>query len=857
MDQTIQLALFTTTTYVEVTVSEVSESITEISPRVYGVPIPVIDVKPSQGEIESYLVIVEDLDQSRKRRKVEQCAYEIDQERAKATTFDPRLPYEEARACNLNYHLAAILDREVKPGEIFPIGDGNVYGGVKNVPLKEGTSYKVYYGVRVRVEGQQETEVVVQILEEGSEPITVPGMKDTKATQLLTTGQLVGVVVGAFCLLVISVALTLLIVWKHRRLKKKKPSPTVRYEGTTENSYDVPPAAANRPRHTLTELSQEIGRASRHKSTKARYENCPTVASPIENESEAIPVSQLKWYNETNQELILQQYEKLHDAPTGETLAALKPENRVKCRYKDLYPADEYRVLLRRLPSQGTDFINANFLRGYDGEEKYIAAQGPTNLTVEDFWLMIWQQDIQLIVMATRVYESNKMKCYQYWPETEGEMLEFGNIKIHNDGIVSWPDYTITTLQAYVGGEEKRLTHYQFTSWPDHDVPSTSFPFLTFYGIISRQFKKTSSPLLIHCSAGVGRTGTIIALDYLLAQAKAELKVDVYKCVKQMRKRRPYMIQTEEQYIFVHRLLYDAISTQDFLTLTDMLPQKAADEQLLRREYQYIEETLSQVPSVSESGKENKDLNRLQNILPDDKYRIYLNSLDGQTYINAVRVNGYRKLDQFYATQLPLQNTVKDFWQLVHERSCKIIVQLGTAEDNVLFYSVEPSTGYSYGEGTHTIHTKSVSQKGVLQIYHLEHSIRKKNLLKEPKHYTETSEVCLVKLPSTQCDLRSRTMVLHMISIAEQMVKLCQKQGDVNVLVTSRDGAELCGLFICSFNCLESIRLTQEVEVHSQVLLAKYRRRQFISTLSSYRLIYEILAAYAQQFSSYQNLSMV
>ncbi|KAF6037095.1 hypothetical protein EB796_004591 [Bugula neritina] len=482
--------------------------------------------------------------------------------------------------------------------------------------------------------------------------------------------------------------------------------------------------------------------------------------------------------------------------------------------------------------------------------------EGPTHATIEDFWLMIWQQQITSVVMATKAFETNKMKCLQYWPIAEKESQTIGEFRITNMGVEKWPDYAITRLKVIKGADEKWLTHFQFLSWPDHDVPDTSQPFLSFYRKFSRRVDVNSGPILVHCSAGVGRSGAIIALDYLFEQARAESRVDFFKCVVKMRERRPNMIQTQEQYLFVHNALYDLLSTEGFLTLTDMLITKKDDKKALSKEYEYIESTLSKVPTITDSGQlpENLPLNRYKHILPDDKFRIYLSGRDNQTYINAIRVNGYHKVDQFYATQIPLEQTIKDLWQLVHERSCKVIVQLGDSPDSTEYYPTTVGTGYSYGSGVHTVTAKSYTERGPLQLFQLEHALEKRNLLKEPRIYSETSEITLIKLPQNLC-YKTNIQPMHMISVVEQLVRLTEKMGDINVLVVSSDGAGLCGAFICAFNCLESIRLTQEVEVYNQVLMAKYRRRQFISTFEEYSHIYHILSAYVDQFSQYQNVS--
>eukprot|EP00731_Ephydatia_muelleri_P018729 Em0011g769a len=225
------------------------------------------------------------------------------------------------------------------------------------------------------------------------------------------------------------------------------------------------------------------------------------------------------------------------------------PCNQVKNRFCNILPYDASRVKLKELNDiPGSDYINASYIDGYNCQKIYIAAQGPTDETVNDFWRMVWEKRLGTIVMLTRCIESGTEKCAQYWASTNGNH-ETARFKVTTISASQFADYTITSL--VVSDKEKsedellHVKHFHFTSWPDHGVPDTPSSLVTFIKYVQKNCKFTEeSPLLVHCSAGVGRSGTFIALHILLERIKTEDSINVFECVNQMRKRRPFMVQS-------------------------------------------------------------------------------------------------------------------------------------------------------------------------------------------------------------------------------------------------------------------------------------------------------------------------
>ncbi|XP_041271178.1 receptor-type tyrosine-protein phosphatase eta-like isoform X2 [Onychostruthus taczanowskii] len=259
-----------------------------------------------------------------------------------------------------------------------------------------------------------------------------------------------------------------------------------------------------------------------------------------------------------------EEYEELKSAGVHQPkFAAELPENRGKNRYNNVLPYDISRVKLSN-QSSGADYINANYMPGYNSKKAFIAAQGPLPNTIEDFWQMIWEKSIYSIVMLTKCVEQARTKCEQYWPDKQPK--SYGDIIVTMVSEVVLPEWTIRdfTVEKSNTPESHTVRQFHFTSWPDHGVPETTDLLINFRHLVHEYNSQNpvDSPTLVHCSAGVGRTGTFIAIDRLIQQMEMENTVDVYGVVYDLRMHRPLMVQTEDQYVFLNQCVMDIIKSQ-------------------------------------------------------------------------------------------------------------------------------------------------------------------------------------------------------------------------------------------------------------------------------------------------------
>lgn len=253
--------------------------------------------------------------------------------------------------------------------------------------------------------------------------------------------------------------------------------------------------------------------------------------------------------------------EKIYPTATGE-----KEENVKKNRYKDILPFDHSRVKLTlKTPSQDSDYINANFIKGVYGPKAYVATQGPLANTVIDFWRMIWEYNVVIIVMACREFEMGRKKCERYWPLYGEDAITFLPFKISCEAEQARTDYFIRTLLLEFQNESRRLYQFHYVNWPDHDVPSSFDSILDMISLMRKYQEHEDVPICIHCSAGCGRTGAICAIDYtwnLLKAGKIPEEFNVFNLIHEMRKQRHSAVQTKEQYELVHRAIAQLFEKQ-------------------------------------------------------------------------------------------------------------------------------------------------------------------------------------------------------------------------------------------------------------------------------------------------------
>ncbi|XP_074843590.1 tyrosine-protein phosphatase non-receptor type 2 isoform X2 [Carettochelys insculpta] len=231
------------------------------------------------------------------------------------------------------------------------------------------------------------------------------------------------------------------------------------------------------------------------------------------------------------------------------------PENRNRNRYRDVSPYDHSRV---KLQNTENDYINASLVVIEEAQRSYILTQGPLPNTCCHFWLMVWQQKTRAVVMLNRIVEKESVKCAQYWPTEEKEVMMFKEtgfcVRLVSEDIKSYYTVHLLQLENINSGESRMISHYHYTTWPDFGVPESPASFLNFLFKVreSGSLSPEHGPAVIHCSAGIGRSGTFSLVDTCLVLMEKEepFSVDIKQVLLEMRRYRMGLIQTPDQLRF-------------------------------------------------------------------------------------------------------------------------------------------------------------------------------------------------------------------------------------------------------------------------------------------------------------------
>ncbi|XP_041658745.1 receptor-type tyrosine-protein phosphatase S-like isoform X12 [Cheilinus undulatus] len=407
-----------------------------------------------------------------------------------------------------------------------------------------------------------------------------------------------------------------------------------------------------------------------------------------------IPISELAEHIEllkANDNLRLsQEYESIDPSQQFTWEHSNLEVNKPKNRYANVIAYDHTRVILAPIEGiLGSDYINANYIDGYRKQNAYIATQGPLAETFGDFWRMVWEQRAASVVMMTRLEEKSRIKCDQYWPSRGTET--YGMIQVTLLDTMELATFCVRTFSLHKSGssERREVRQFQFTAWPDHGVPEYPTPFLNFLRRVKACNPPDAGPIIAHCSAGVGRTGCFIVIDAMLERIRHERTVDIYGHVTLMRSQRNYMVQTEDQYSFIHESLLEAVAcgntevaARSLYSYMQKLSKVESGEHVtgMELEFKRLANTKAHTSRfVTANLPCNKFKNRLVNIMPYETTRVCLQpirGLEGSDYINASYIDGYRQQRGYIATQGPLAETTEDFWRMLWEHNSTIVVML-------------------------------------------------------------------------------------------------------------------------------------------------------------------------------------
>ncbi|CAH1242883.1 PTPRA [Branchiostoma lanceolatum] len=590
------------------------------------------------------------------------------------------------------------------------------------------------------------------------------------------------------------------------------------------------------------------------------YDNVPANTSPLTDFTTPIPRNRLEEvYNHRNSNQIFrEEFQSISRVANNPRDEHMRQENEKKNRFTNVFTYDHSRVILTTLEDQpGTDYINANYIDGYNHPKKFIAAQGPLPTTANDFWRMVWEQDTATVVMVTNLVERNLPKCAQYWPNKDS--VDYGNIWVTQKETTTLVDYVIRRFNLQKDeGPVRTVTQFHFTSWPDFGVPQSPLGMMKFIRRVKTSNPPGRGPIVVHCSAGVGRTGTFIAIEAMEEMLAAEGRVDVHGFIGQMRHNRHSMVQTVDQYVFIYRALLEQhlygdteVEVANIHRHMHKLKAPSADpnEMGYEAEFKKLKRISIDQNNIKTANKQdNKSKNREVSIVPYDSSRVFLPAItgvNGSDYINASFIDGYRQKDGFIATQGPLPNTVEDFWRMIWHWKSYSIVMLTELEENgrEKCFKYWPEDSQQYENIRVELKNTEESEGYTLRTFQVSNTDEQESPRRDISHF-QFHDWSTTGVP------QNASRVLDLIG---QIQKQQIKSGNRPITVHCSNGAGRTGAFIALNTVLERVKAEGICDLFQTVKSMRYSRPHMVQTAEQYLFCYKAVMEYLDSFDDYAN----
>ncbi|XP_073450680.1 receptor-type tyrosine-protein phosphatase S isoform X12 [Aquarana catesbeiana] len=727
------------------------------------------------------------------------------------------------------------------PGH-FTLGDQKNYDGFENKALEVGQKYVFFIMAML-----ESAEVKIFAASPYSDPIQV----EDPDPQPITDGEegliwVIGPVLAVVFIICIVIAI---LLYKNKRKNSEPRTKCLLNNAEITPHHPTDPVEMRRINFQTPDsgLSSPL---SDHEFDFESMLNHPP-----------IPIAELSDHTEhlkANDNLKLsQEYESIDPGQQFTWEHSNLEVNKPKNRYANVIAYDHSRVILMPVEGiLGSDYVNANYIDGYRKQNAYIATQGPLPDSFGDFWRMVWEQRSATIVMMTRLEEKSRIKCDQYWPSRGADT--YGIIQVTLLDTIELATFCVRTFSLHKNGstEKREVRQFQFTAWPDHGVPEYPTPFLAFLRRVKTCNPPDAGPIIVHCSAGVGRTGCFIVIDAMLERIKHEKTVDIYGHVTLMRSQRNYMVQTEDQYSFIHDALFEAVAcgntevpARNLYTYIQKLAQIEVGEHVTGMELEFKRLANSKAHTsrfISANLPCNKFKNRLVNIMPYETTRVCLQPIrgvEGSDYINASFIDGYRQQKAYIATQGPLAETTEDFWRMLWENNSTIVVMLTKLRE--------------------------IGREKCHQYWPAERSARYQYFVVDPMAEYNMPQYILREFKVTDArDGQSRTVRQFQftdwpeqgvpksgegfIDFIGQVHKTKEQFGqDGPISVHCSAGVGRTGVFITLSIVLERMRYEGVVDVFQTVKMLRTQRPAMVQTEDEYQFCYQASLEYLGSFDHY------
>uniref|UniRef100_A0A0F8ATZ8 protein-tyrosine-phosphatase n=1 Tax=Larimichthys crocea TaxID=215358 RepID=A0A0F8ATZ8_LARCR len=798
-------------------------------------------LKPAQSRgapISSYQLVVKEERKSKTRRAASEAP----------ECFSAPVSFRNASILDSSYYIAA----ELPPSSLtvvqpFTVGDNKSYGGFWNPPLSPAKSYSIYYQAMSRANGETKINCV-RLANKGASTQDSDAMEPEK--QVDSTVKMAGVIAGI--LMFIIILLGVVLTFKRRKLAKKQKETA---SSSTQQREMGPVTTADKSTTKVSTLHKDDPFSTSNQDLNGFMSKEPVPATTsivcpgdstrrvrggckVQEDPLVGPLPGAGWPQRAHflrggaprpalgrlgkargrrwltapaasftapscAHSSMSNRNALAEGQTAPWETAKKDENRNKNRYGNIIAYDHTRVRLQLLDGDPhSDYINANYI---------------------------------------------DVKCVRYWPD---ETEVYGDIKVTLIETEPLAEYVIRTFTVQKKGhhEIRELRQFHFTSWPDHGVPCYATGLLGFIRQVKFLNPPDAGPIVAHCSAGAGRTGCFIAVDIMLDMAENEGVVDIFNCIRELRSQRVNMVQTEEQYVFVHDAILEACLCGNtaipvcefraiYYNISRLDPQTNSSQ--IKDEFQTLNIVTPRVrPEDCSVGllPRNHDKNRSLDVLSADRCLPFLISVDGESsnYINAALMDSHKQPAAFIVTQHPLPNTMGDFWRLVFDYNCSSIVMLNEMDAAQLCMQYWPEkSSCCYGPIQVEFISADIDEDIINRIFRICNMARPQDGYRLVQHFQ------FIGWPAYRDTPLSKRSILQLV---RRLAKWQEQYdgGDGRTVVHCLTGGGRSGTFcaICSIN--EMIQQQNIVDVFHTVKTLRNNKTNMVETMEQYKFCYEV-----------------
>ncbi|RMX56715.1 hypothetical protein pdam_00015776 [Pocillopora damicornis] len=553
-----------------------------------------------------------------------------------------------------------------------------------------------------------------------------------------------------------------------------------------------------------------------------------------------------------------------------------KPENQSKNRYNNIVAYDHSRVILSLTENEpDSHYINGNYVDSFKKVNAYIATQGPMANTIKDFWRMVWEQNCTVVVMITNIIEKGRHKCAMYWPSKQAKSEAHGPLRVTYLDEEAFAHYTLRRFevkpvehsthysQDATEDEVKPMIvcQYHFTGWPDHGAPDhgCEYPALDFIFKSSAASQEGAGPIIVHCSAGVGRSGAYIVIHSMMKRMIEMRDVNIFDFVAQIRQQRNHLVQEECQYIFVHDALLHFIESGFQLSIpidelkdhVQKLRKNCSSTSGLEVEFEDLSAIQVRYYNLKQAKRGcNLAKNRSIDYIPADSSRVELYPRpreEGSDYINATYLAGFWKSEAYIATQYPLAETTDDFWRMVWQENCRsLIMLLSKAEMEEGFYHrYLPPLNETTRFGDYEVTADSEATRGDILITEL-----RMVSIKDPSEYRNIQHFHFLHWPEDGNPWSGQTILQLICKVDswEREVRLNAKPFEVigPVVVHCNYGVGRTGAYCLLHTMYHQIEREKSVSIYQIARLYNHQRPRCVSTLGQYEFCYDTLVEYIE-----------